>query len=156
MCPAVLRQVVAELVTSLVEGFCQLVAGNGMLPAGMTAGAVCQLWLEARYLAATVGALGWQALGDALSRLEEQLVLRLRGAVQGAEFGWERTAASFTMAQLLGWCGEDAAGGEIDLVQLCEAKVVQLCRMEVLRTAGNLVPLQLLAVQVKDVLPSNH
>ncbi|GAB4814736.1 hypothetical protein N2152v2_001782 [Parachlorella kessleri] len=150
--PGVLGEVVAELVTSLVEGFAEILRQEGGLPPGITPGGVCQLWLEGRYLAAAVGVLSWPALAQAVKDLEKAVVQRLQSAIAAAQAGAGQGehAASESLAQLQGWCraarGAAAAGSSNSsvegLVLACFDRLGALCREEVAGSAANLAPLR--------------
>lgn len=128
-------EVVAELVTSLAEGFAEMARGGDGLPPGITPGGVCQLWLEARYLSAAVGGMAWPALAEALRALDAALAQRLRRALDHAGPG--------AAAQLRAWCG-GSGGNAAALVQACGARVAQLCEDEAAGSAANLAPLRML------------
>lgn len=134
-----LGEVVAELVTGLVEGFAELLAGEG-LPPGITSGGVCQLWVEARYLAGAVGGLTWPALAQALQQLEAALARCLRAAIDRVAAG---QVGQEELAQLQAWCSAPTARGTA-LAQACVAQVQEVCAEELAASAANLVPLQLL------------
>lgn len=145
--PGVLGEVVAELVTGLAEGFGEMVAGEG-LPPGTSPGGVCQLWLEARYLAAAVAGLAWPALMQALQQLEAALAARLQAAIDHAA-----TAAAAgqgggggdELGRLRAWCGAAGAGARGKaLAAACAARVQSLSAQEVAASAANLAPLRLL------------